>query len=75
MDADQIKAALSALTAALGNGNLSVRFADGRQVTYRSAADLLAAIKQLRADLAVLTPLGARPRLQLRGSIIGVARD
>jgi hypothetical protein len=46
----EIDASLAALRAALANGELSVRFADGRQVTYQSADDLTARMAALRNE-------------------------
>lgn len=43
---------LESLEAAYAGGTLSVRFADGRQVTYPSAQDLLSRIQTVRAALA-----------------------
>jgi hypothetical protein len=46
----EIDASLAALRTALANGELSVRFADGRQVTYQSADDLTARMAALRNE-------------------------
>jgi len=46
------QADIDALEAALANATLKVRFADGREVTYRSAADLTQALSVLRPSVA-----------------------
>jgi len=46
------QADLDSLEAAYAGGTLSVRFADGRQVTYPSAQDLLSRIQTVKAALA-----------------------
>lgn len=51
---------LDQLDQALASGELSVRFADGRQVVYRSVAELKAARRLIAAELAT-TQGGRRP--------------
>lgn len=46
------QADLDALQAAYASGTLQVRFSDGRMVTYPSGEDLLARIREVRAQLA-----------------------
>jgi hypothetical protein len=55
------QADLDSLEAAYAGGTLSVRFADGRQVTYPSAQDLLSRIQTVRAALASATAAGSGP--------------
>lgn len=43
---------LTKVRAAIASGVQSVRYSDGRQVNYQSLADLLAAEKEIRAQLA-----------------------
>ena len=57
------------LADAYTSGELRVRFADGREVTYRSAADMVAQVEFLRRERGALvagdvTPI-ARPRFFL----------
>lgn len=46
------QADLDALRAAYSSGTLKVRFADGREVTYPSGADLLARIRTVESEIA-----------------------
>lgn len=69
MTVEEIDAAISVLLTATGSGELKVRFADGREVTYRSADDLAKQIAALRAQRVSLVagdvaPI-ARPRFFL----------
>lgn len=50
----EIDASLAALRTALARGELSVRAPDGRQVTYQSAADLMARMAALRTERVAL---------------------
>lgn len=52
------------VAAAIATGALRVRFADGREVTYQSGADLRAALALIDAELAG-TSLTATPRFAL----------
>lgn len=66
MTLGEIDAAISTLLAAIGSGELSCRFADGRQVTYRSADDLLKQLAEMRTQRGAIiagdaTPI-ARPK-------------
>ena len=69
MTIGEIDAAISALLTAIGSGELRVRFADGREVTYRSADDMMKQVQFLRSERAALgagdvTPI-VRPRFFL----------
>ncbi|WP_374649085.1 phage head-tail joining protein [Rhizorhabdus sp.] len=52
MDANDI----AALKKALAGGVLKVRFADGREVTYRSVGEMREIIRMAQADMGVATP-------------------
>ncbi len=54
MTSSDIDAYLDSLRTALARGELSVRAPDGRQVTYQSAADLMARIGALRQERATI---------------------
>lgn len=54
----QAQAKLDALMAANESASLSVRYAD-RQVTYRSASEIIDLIKWWRSEVARLTRIGA----------------
>lgn len=41
------------LIAAIARGELSVRFADGRQVTYRSTSELMQALAMIRQERSI----------------------
>lgn len=47
-----VQADLDAIDRAIASGTLAVRFADGRQVTYRALADLMRARAHVAAELA-----------------------
>ena len=47
---------LAAVDAAIASGELSVRAADGRTVTYRSMADLMRARQTILAEIAASQP-------------------
>ena len=55
---------LATLRAAYASGTLSVRFEDGRMVTYPNAADLLSRIQTVEASLAQQT--SGKPRAMTR---------
>lgn len=66
MTIEQLDASIEAIVAAMGNGELTVRFSDGRQVTYQSAADLAARLRALRTERdAVLLGVSA-PTVRMR---------
>lgn len=69
----EIDAGISALVAALSTGELKVRFADGREVTYQSAADIESRLAALRRERAALISGDAvpvsRPRFYLVNAI------
>lgn len=52
---------LAAIDAAIASGELTVRAADGKQITLRTMDELLKARDAIRADLAA-TSASARPR-------------
>ncbi len=57
---------LAAVDAAIASGELTIRAADGRTVTYRSMDELLKARAVMQAELAAATPRPrAYPRHQL----------
>lgn len=58
--ADELAEMRDALIRARASGTLSVRFADGRQVTYRDGDDIAAAIADLEARIRSISP--RRPR-------------
>lgn len=43
------------LKAAIGSGAMKVRYADGREITYRSQAELERALKMARDEVAATT--------------------
>jgi hypothetical protein len=47
----QLQANLAAINAAIGDPTLSVRYPDGRSVTFRSAADLLKAKADIEDEI------------------------
>ncbi len=56
---------LAAIDAAIASGELSIRAADGRTVTYRSTDELLKARDVIKADLAAAAKPRPYPRHQL----------
>lgn len=52
MDANDI----AALKKAMAGGVIKVRFADGREVTYRSVAEIREIIRMAEADIGTATP-------------------
>lgn len=57
---------LAAVDAAIASGELTIRAADGKTVTYRSMDELLKARSVMQAELAAATPRPrAYPRHQL----------
>ncbi len=57
---------LAAVDAAIASGELTIRAADGKTVTYRSMDELLKARAVMQAELAAATPRPrAYPRHQL----------
>lgn len=58
----QLQASLDALVTALGSPTLSCRFADGRMVTYRSIAEIKAAISEITNQIEAVSG-GARSRV------------
>lgn len=47
---------LDALELAIATGALKVRYADGREVTYRSLADMRSVRREIRAALGLSEP-------------------
>lgn len=73
MTVEEIDASIAALMTSIGSGELRVRFADGREVTYRSADDMMKQVTFLRSQRGVLvagdvTPI-ARPRYFLVNAV------
>jgi hypothetical protein len=60
------KADLATLRAAIGSGLLRVRYADGREISYQSGADMLKAEQRIMDALAS-APGAARPRRRAAG--------
>lgn len=52
---------LAAIDAAIASGELSIRAADGRTVTYRSTDELIKARDVIKADLAAAAAAKPRP--------------
>ncbi|MBS7810527.1 phage head-tail joining protein [Roseococcus pinisoli] len=73
MTTEDIDAGIAALVKALSTGELKVRFADGREVTYQSAADIQSRLAALRRERAALLAGDAgpisRPRFYLVNAI------
>lgn len=55
---------LAAVKAAIASGAERIRFADGREVTYRNVAELMRAKALIEAELAALS-LQTRPATRL----------
>lgn len=70
----EIDASLAALRGALARGELSVRFADGRQVTYQSAADLMARMSALRQERVAMLA-GETGSFRMRSFPVVMRRD
>lgn len=70
----EIDASLAALRGALARGELSVRAPDGRQVTYQSAADLMARMAALRAERAQMVA-GEVGSFRMRSFPVVMRRD
>lgn len=71
----EVDAAIAALTAAAGAGTTRVRFSDGREVQYASAADLEARLRLLRAERARLEAGAAAPGWRLRSYPVVMRTD
>lgn len=56
---DQIDSFLATLQEAHGSGTMKVRFSDGREVQYRSGAELIAGIRYYEAERAKLLTVTA----------------
>ena len=75
MTVTEIDAGISALVAALGSGQLKVRFSDGREVTYNSAADISARLRALRSEREALVAGVVLPGTRLRSFPVVMRRD
>lgn len=53
---------IDALKAAIATGALKVRYADGREVVYRSLEDMRAILNDMEAEVS---PASVRPRVSL----------
>lgn len=62
----EVDAGIAALVDALARGELKVRFADGREVTYQSAADLDARLRSLRGERDRMLAGAVEPSVRLR---------
>lgn len=62
----ELDAGISSLVAALGRGELKVRFSDGREVTYNSADDLSARLVALRRERDAMLAGATAPTIRLR---------
>ncbi len=56
------QADLATLRAAIGSGVLKVRYADGREITYQSGADMLKAEQRIMDALAAAPGSGRQRR-------------
>lgn len=74
MTVEEIDAAISALLTAMGAGELRVRFADGREVTYRSAADMVTQIEFLRRQRGAVLAGDAVPVARPRFFLVSAVR-
>lgn len=75
MTLQEIDASIATLVTALGNGELKVRFTDGREVTYNSAADLSARLRALRSERDRAVSGAAITSVRLRSFPIVMRRD
>lgn len=75
MTVAEIDAGITALVAALGNGELKVRFSDGREVTYNSAADLSARLRALRSERDAVVAGVVVPGIRMRSFPVVMRRD
>lgn len=71
----EVNAAISALNVALGSGQRRVRFSDGREVEYQTAADIEERLRMLRAEAARLATGAAAPTFRLRSFPVAMRRD
>jgi hypothetical protein len=74
MTVEEIDASITALLTAMGSGTLRARFADGREVTYRSADDMAKQVTFLRQQRATLIAGDAAPIARPRFFIINAVR-
>ena len=57
---------LDAINSAIASGELTVRTADGKQVTLRTMGELLQARQAIQAEMASTSSAGLAPRLYPR---------
>jgi hypothetical protein len=75
MTVAEIDAGIAALVTALGSGELKVRFSDGREVTYNSAADISARLRALRLERDAVIAGAFTPGIRMRSFPIVMRRD
>jgi len=63
---------LTALDAAIATGAFKVRYADGREVTYRSLADLRSIRDEVKAALDAAFAASMKPRRTVAGYCSGL---
>lgn len=71
----ELDTGISTLVAALARGELKVRFSDGREVTYNSAADISERLVALRRERDALLAGGTAPTIRMRSWPIVMRRD
>ena len=54
---------LDALESSIAQGALTVRYSDGRLVTYQSLSDMLRLRDKIRSEIGVESPASARGRI------------
>lgn len=74
MTIEEIDAGISALVTALSTGELRVRFADGREVTYQSAEDIEARLAGMRRERGALLAGDAAPVVRPRFYLVNAIR-
>lgn len=70
----QVTEAITALETALASGELTVEYA-GRRITYKSAADLVAALEYFKRRLLGVPAAGPVPASADRGSYASFERN
>ncbi len=70
-----VDAAIAALTLALGTGEKRVRFADGREVEYRTPQEMRQAIDTLRRERDILVGGVGTPRFRPQFFLVRAVRD
>ena len=74
LDPAQIDAAITALESALATGTLTVEYG-GRRHTYKSTADIVAAIEYFKRQQSGVPATGPAPSSADRGSYASFSRD